>query len=110
MKPWAAACLMVILPVVLSDHAAAVTIEMTCKNPRREYRLVFNDFARSLVAKTEEDDTAYRVDNVKRIGDDYIVTGVATYGGPRYTAIFGTDQKSIQFFIGNGAPQTDYCR
>ncbi len=99
-----------ILTIATADHAVAVTIEMTCKNPRREYRLVFNDFAKSLVAKAEEGDTPYRVDRVKRIGEDYVVSGVAAYGGPRFTAIIGTDQKLIQFFIGNGSPQIDYCR
>ena len=100
------------LAIAGADSAYAVTIEMTCNNPRREYRLVFNDFAKSLVAKAGEGDTPYRVDKVRRIGEDYLVDGVAGYGGPRFTAFFGTgtDEKSIQFFIGKGPPQIDPCR
>lgn len=82
---------------------------MICKNPRREYVVVFGSFARSLVAKAQEADTPYRVDSVRQVGRGYIVEGVATSGGPAFRAVID-GRKLIQFFASGKLLQTDHCR
>jgi hypothetical protein len=101
--------LVVGLSVLIAQEARAETITMTCKNPRREYRVVFDSFAKSLVAKAEEGDTPYRVDKVRRVGRGYVVDGVTAPGGPSFHALID-NQKLIQFFVSNKLLQTDYCR
>jgi hypothetical protein len=101
--------LVVGLSVLIAQEARAETITMTCKNPRREYLLVFDSFAKSLVAKAEDGDTPYRVDKVQRVGRGYTVDGVTAPGGPSFHALID-NQKLIQLFISNKLLQTDYCR
>ena len=101
---------LILAPIVLmATWARAETITMTCKNPRREYIVVFDSFAKSLVTKAEEGDTPYRVDKVRQVGRGYVVDGVAAPGGPSFHALID-NQKLIQFFVGKKLFQTDYCR
>ena len=96
--------------VVLSGSwARAETVTMNCTNPRRDYVVVFDSFAKSLVTKTEEGDTPYRVDKVRQVGRGYVVDGVAAPGGPSFHALID-NQKLIQFFAGKKLLQTDNCR
>jgi hypothetical protein len=101
--------LIVGLSALIAQEAHAETITMICKNPRREYLVVFDSFAKSLVMKAEEEDTPYRVDKIRRVGRGYVVNGVTTPGGPSFHALID-NQKLIQFFVSNKLLQTDYCR
>lgn len=101
--------LMIGLFVFITHDARAETITMTCKSPRREYLVVFDSFAKSLVTKAEEGDTPYRVDKVRQVGRGYVVEGVTAPGGPSFHALID-NQKLIQFFVSNKLVQTDYCR
>ncbi len=100
--------LMASLFLLLAQEAGAETITMICKNPRREYLVVFDSFAKSLVTKAEEGDTPYRVDKVRQVGRGYIVEGVTAPGGPSFHALID-NQKLIQLFVSNKLIQTDYC-
>ena len=100
--------LLVGLSALFAQEARAETITMTCNSPRREYLVVFDSFAKSLVAKAEEGDTPYRVDKVQRVGRGYVVEGVTAPGGPSFHAVID-NQKLIQFFVSKKLFQTDYC-
>jgi len=100
--------LAIALAVPLTSMACAETINMICKNPRREYAVVFDSFAKSLVARAEDGDTPYRVDKVRQTGRGYVVDGVAAPGGPSFHAVID-NQKQIQFFVSKKLLQTDYC-
>lgn len=100
--------LLVGLFVLIAQEARAETIAMTCKNPRREYLVIFDSFAKSLIATAEEGDTPYRVDKVRRVGRGYIVDGVTAPGGPSFHAVID-NQKLIQFFVSKKLLQADYC-
>lgn len=68
--------LLMSLCVLTASLARAETITMICKNPRREYVVIFDNFAKSLVTKAEEGGTPYRVDKVRRVGRGYFVEGL----------------------------------
>lgn len=92
-----------------AQEAGAETITMICKNPRREYVVVFDSFARSFIAKAAEGDTPYRVEKVRQVGRGYVVDGVTTPAGPAFRAVIDR-QKQIQFFVSGKLLQTDHCR
>ena len=94
--------------MVVAD-AFAATLSMICKNPRRHYRVVFDDFSRVMNIRAEGDETSYRVDSVARIGNAYTVKGVTVFGGPSYSALIGGSQQLIQYFQNGRLMQTDYC-
>lgn len=87
--------------------AAAET--MTCKNPRREYRVEFD--GKNFLAKSEEGTTPYRVTNVVDMPDGRLVIGKAAGAdGLNFEADFG-DREIRYFMDGAGAAlQTDDCR
>lgn len=82
---------------------------MVCENSRRQYLIVFDSFARSLIAKAEDGDKPYRVDRVRQVGDGYVIEGMAASGGPAFRALIG-GQRLIQLFVSGKVIQTDYCR
>ena len=100
----------VLILYLIVNGSEAATLSMICKNPRREYLVVFNDFSRSFIAKAEEGDTPYRVDSIRRVGESYTVKGVTIFGGPSFSALIGDGQQFIQFFDSRKLHQTDYCR
>ncbi len=94
---------------VAVGSASAADLTMVCKNSRREYQVVYDAFARSLIAKAEEGDTPYRVDDVKTGGGSTMISGATTADGPRFKAQIGKT-KSITFFEGGKVLQVDRCR
>ncbi|RVO57767.1 hypothetical protein [Sinorhizobium meliloti] len=87
------------------SSASAGSISMICENPRREYRVTFNEDTRAFSA----DDTDYRVLAVEMTQERYVVAGLTVDQGPTFRAHFRPYQK-LEWYTDNQLYQTDGCR
>jgi len=89
--------------------ASAETHAMTCKNPSREYRAVFNAGQRSFHVDAVGERTEYKVLAVENSGKQFVVAGLTVNSGPTFRAQF-RPRKQIEFFTDGKLFQTDPCR
>lgn len=105
--------MLLVFALLSSDFFASLAIagerEMTCKNPRRAYQVIFDDKANTLKLKTPGKVTSYKVMRVDNTTTGLVIAGKPVTGGPDFAAYFGRD-KRIEFIADGSTIQTDKCK
>ena len=98
-----------VLTSLCAQAAGAQTVEMLCKNPRREYLVTFDKGDRRFFNKADGDAVEYSVLSVEDTPRKLIVVGLTVNNGPTFRATFKPTKK-LEYFENNELMQTDSCR
>lgn len=98
------------IAILLSLTGSAIAAEhtMICKNPRREYLVVFRE-PRTMILNPDSDATRYRVLAVEKQGEQLFVAGLTVKNGPTFRAYFNASKK-LEYYAHGKLMQTDKCR
>ncbi|WP_146610620.1 hypothetical protein [Rhodoblastus acidophilus] len=103
------AAFLILATAIVSSECAARTIEMVCKNQRREYAVKFIEESRRLITSASDGPIEYTVLAVEKSKNRLYVSGLTVNNGPTFRAIFAPTRK-LEFFADNQLFQTDKCR
>lgn len=83
---------------------------MICKNPRREYLVVFDPGARTLVLNPDSDASRYKVLAIESTPDRLTVAGMVGFdSGMGFSADF-KPKHQVAFYVNETVRQIDHCR